>query len=157
MIDINKHGVYPYEICLDVHPVERGWFPYMVSDVCCLHSMMFSVRAFVERASHTQPSQLACLHYAQTLRLLQARLNEFDQTSAISDSTIMVVITLAAAAELMKDFAAVANHIKGLEKIVSLRGGVRALNTHNNIQVKVCRWVSCLSSLLISKPLRRFN
>lgn len=69
----------------------------------------------------------------------------------------MVVITLAAAAELMKDFAAVANHIKGLEKIVSLRGGVRALNTHNNIQVKVCRWVSCLSSLLISKPLRRFN
>lgn len=105
---------------------------------------MFSVRAFVERASHNQLSRLASFHYAQTLQLLQARFNESDQTSAISDSTIMVVITLAMAAELTEDFAAVANHFKGLEKIVSLRGGVRALNTNNNIQVKVCRWVSVL-------------
>src|SRR5277367_420755 len=116
----------------------------MISDICCLHSMLFSVRAFVESALHNQLSRLACFHYAQTLQLLQARLNESDQTSAISDSTIMVVITLATAAELTEDFAAVANHFKGLEKIVSLRGGVRALNTNNNIQVKVCRWVSAL-------------
>lgn len=51
----------------------------------------------------------------------------------------MVVITLATAAELTGDFAAVTNHIKGLDKIVTLRGGVRTLNTHNNMQVKVCR------------------
>ena len=51
----------------------------------------------------------------------------------------MVVITLAQAAELIGDLAAVENHVKGLEKIVSLRGGVRALTTHNNLQVKVCR------------------
>ncbi|RDL42512.1 Uncharacterized protein BP5553_02491 [Venustampulla echinocandica] len=100
---------------------------------------MFSVRAFVESALHDKLSTLACFHYGQTLQILQARLNEFDQTSAISDSTIMVVITLAQAAELTGDFAAVENHIKGLEKIVNLRGGVRELNTHNNTQVKVCR------------------
>lgn len=111
----------------------------MINDICCLHSMMFSVRAFVESALHDQLSTLAYFHYGQTLQLLQARLNEFDQTAAVSDSTIMVVITLAQAAELTGDFAAVANHVKGLKKIVSLRGGVRALNTHNNIQVKVCR------------------
>jgi hypothetical protein len=103
--------------------------------------MLFSVRAFVDRASHDQPSHLACFHYAQTLQLLQTRLNEFDQASSISDPTIMVVITLAMAAELTKDFAAVETHIKGLGKIVSLRGGVRALNTHNNMQAKVCRYV----------------
>lgn len=146
MIDLDKHGVYPYDICLDVHPVERGWFPYMISDVCCLHSMMFSVRAFAEGALHNQLSRPACFHYAQTLQLLQARLNEIDQTFATSDPTIMVVINLAAAAELMEDFAAVENHIEGLEKIVNLRGGVQALNTHNNIQVKVCRWVLALCS-----------
>jgi hypothetical protein len=101
--------------------------------------MMFLAHAFVESDLHSQLSRLACFHYARTLELLQARLNEFDQTSAISDSTIFVVITLAAAAELTGEFAAVASHIKGLEKIVGLRGGVRALNTHNNIQVKVCR------------------
>lgn len=139
MIDINKHGVYPYEICLDVHPVERGWFPYMISDACCLHSMMFSLRAFVEGGSHNELSRVACFHYAQTLQILQSRINEVDQSSAISDATIMVVITLAGVAELTGDFVAVANHTKGLQKIVDMRGGVRALTAHNNIQVKVCR------------------
>jgi len=139
VIDLNKHGGYLYEICLNVHPVEKGWFPYMISDICCLHSMMFSLQAVVERTSQNQLSHLACFHYAQTLQLLQSRINEFDQTSAISDSTIMVVITLATVAELTQDFAAAENHVKGLEKIVSLRGGVRALNTNNNMQVKVCR------------------
>ena len=144
MIALDKHGVYPYEICLNVNPAERGWFPYMLSDVCCLHSMMFSVRAFTEGSLNNQLSRSACLHYAKTLQLLQDRLDEYDhnQTSATSDSTIMVVFFLASAAELMEDFAAVANHMRGLEKIVSLRGGVRALlNADSNIHVKVCRWV----------------
>lgn len=113
----------------------------MISDVCCLHSLMFSVRTFVDGISNKEPSRLARYHYGQTLQLLQARLYEFDQTSAISDATIMVVITLAGAAELIGDLEAATSHIKGLEKIVNLRGGVRALNTHNNLQVKVCRYV----------------
>ena len=100
---------------------------------------MFSVQAFVDGGLHNQSSTLACFHYGQTLQLLQARLNELDQIPAISDSTIMVVITLAHAAELKRDLTAVANHVKGLSRMVSLRGGVRALNTHNNMQVKVCR------------------
>jgi len=107
--------------------------------------MMFSVRAFTEGTSHRQLSRSACLHYAKTLQILQARLYDLDQTFAISDATIMVVFSLASTAELMEDFATVANHIKGLEKIVSLRGGVRALSTHNNLHVKVCRWVLALS------------
>lgn len=123
----------------------------MLSDVCCLHSMMFSVRAFTEGSLDNQLSRSACLHYAKTLQLLQARLNEFDhdQTFATSDSTIMVVFFLASAAELMEDFAAVANHMRGLEKIVGLRGGVRALlNADSNIHVKVCRLVLALCSLV---------
>jgi hypothetical protein len=143
VINLDKHGVYPYEVCLHVHPVERGWFPYMISDICCIHSMMFSVRAFVDRASHGgQISRLAAFHYAQTLQLLQARLNAFEQGQrdiVFCDSTIMVISTLAEVAELTGDFAAAENHIGGLLKIVSLRGGVGSLNTHNNIQVKVCR------------------
>jgi hypothetical protein len=108
--------------------------------------MMFLVRAFADGVLHDALSRLARFHYAQTLQHLQARLDESDQTLAISDSTIMVIFFLASVAELTKDFAAVATHINGLEKIVNLRGGVRALNTHNNIQVKVCRWVLTLNS-----------
>ena len=141
MIEVNKHGLYPHEICLDVHVVELGWFPYMLSDICCLHSLMFSARAWVEGSCLDRLSREAYFHYAQTLQLLQARLYEVgvDQTSATSDATIMVITTLAAAAELTEDFEALANHVRGLEKIVRLRGGLQALNTHNNLQVKVCR------------------
>ena len=139
VIDIGKESIYPYDICLNVSPVERGWFPYMISDACCLHSMMFSVRVVEDNLSQLHLNRNACFHYAQTLQLLQARLYEFDQSRAISDGTIMVVTTLASVAELMNEHATVENHIRGLEKIVALRGGVRALNTHTNMQVKVCR------------------
>jgi len=139
VVQFDMNGIYPFEICLDVHPVVRGWFPYMLSDECCLQSMMFSVRAFTDGASPNQLSRFARLHFAKTLQMLQARLNDSDLTFAISDGTIMVVFFLASAAELMGDFAAVENHVRGLEKIVNLRGGVRALNIHNNLQVKVCR------------------
>lgn len=139
MIDINKDGVYPYEICVNIPPVERGWFPYMISDACCLHSFMFSLRVWEGKAIHGQLNRLACFHYDQTLRLLQARLFDYDQTSAVSDSTIMVVIMLATIAELMDEKATVENHIRGLEKIVKLRGGLGGLNTHRNMPVKVCR------------------
>lgn len=146
VINLDKEGVYPYEVCLQVHPVERGWFPYMISDICCVHSMMFSVRAFVDGASHNgQISRQAAFHYAQTLQLLQSRLDAFEhgqREMAFCDSTIMVIIILAAAAELTGDFAAVQNHVDGLLKIVSLRGGVGSLNTHNNMQIKVCRYCS---------------
>lgn len=101
--------------------------------------MMFSLRAFVERSPQDERSRLACFHYAQTLQILQARLSAVDQISALSDATIMVVVTLATTAGLTRDFAAVETHAKGLEKIVRIRGGVRALNTHNNMHVKVCR------------------
>ena len=104
--------------------------------------MMFCVWAFLKSARPDRLSQQAYFHYGQTLQLLQARLNDFDYTAAISDSTIMVVITLAQAAELTEDYAVVANHVNGLKKIVSLRGGLRALNMDNNLHVKVCRCVS---------------
>ena len=148
VITLDKEGVYPYEVCLEVHPVERGWFPYMISDICCIHSMMFSVRAFVDRGSHgNQISARAAYHYAQTIQILQARLNAFEQghrDPACSDSTMMVILILAAAAELTGDFAAAQIHTDGLLQVVSLRGGVRSLNTHNNMQVKVCRYVLTL-------------
>lgn len=107
----------------------------MLSDPCCLHSMMYSLRVWESKAS----DRLACFHYGQTLKLLQARLNADDQTSAMSDATMMAVMMLATVAEIMNEHLIVESHIKGLEKIVKLRGGLKALDTHVNMHVKVCR------------------
>lgn len=144
VIEVDKEGVYPYDVCLRVHPVERGWFPYVVNDICCVHSMMFSLHAHMNASSGGQRSRQAAFHYTQTLKYLQARLTAFEEGQpdlAFADSTIMAIIFLASMAEHTGDFRAAENHIDGLLRIVDLRGGVRSLESHNNIQVKVCRYV----------------
>ena len=52
----------------------------------------------------------------------------------------MVIVFLAAAAEITGDFVAVENHVNGLLNIIKLRGGLASLHTHNNMQIKVCRY-----------------
>lgn len=128
--------MYPYEICLRTHPVERGWFPYMISDICCLHSMLFAAKKYL---GGSEALYSADLHYARTLQLLQARVDAHGRGSIISDTTMMVVITLGAAAEMTDDLETAANHVDGLSKMVALRGGVKSLDLVKNMQVKVCR------------------
>ncbi|KAH8883130.1 hypothetical protein GQ53DRAFT_431214 [Thozetella sp. PMI_491] len=155
IINFNKVGTYPYEVCLKVHPVERGWFPYMISDICCIHTMLFSASAFLDgQVSVERISARAAFHHGQTLNHLQTRLDAFErgQRDALSDSTLMVIILLIGAANFVGDFAAAKNHLAGLLKIVNLRGGVRSLNTHNNLQVKVCRADLELSLSLGNRP-----
>lgn len=81
---------------------------------------------FVDGPSNEiQLSRAAAFHHAQTLRLLQARLNDFAQGQrdiVLGDSTLMVIIFLSLAAELMGNFQAAENHVSGLLKIVNLRG-----------------------------------
>ena len=101
--------------------------------------MMFSLRVYAGPFTPLRLDRLACYHYAQALQLLQTRLHERDQTNVVSDATIMVIIMLASTAEIMNEYGTVENHIRGLEKIVKLRGGVKALTTHTNMPVKVCR------------------
>lgn len=78
-------------------------------------------------------------HLARTLQLLQARLYSADLATAISDATIMAVVLLASIAEITGDFAVASSHVNGLERIVSLRGGVKALDVHRNVHMKACR------------------
>lgn len=145
VIELGKYGTYPYEVCLHVHTVERGWFPYMISDICCIHSMMFGLRAFIDKPRQNgENKRLAAFHYSQTLQHPQARIDAFEKDTngfVFDDSTIMVVINLAMAAEFEGDLTTVRTHVDGLLKMVSLRGGFRSLSMHNNLQVKVCRYV----------------
>lgn len=105
--------------------------------------MMFALRAYVDQSPQSGGvNRLAAFHYSQTLHHLQARINASERCKhsfVFDDSTIMVVINLAMAAELEGDLATARTHVDGLLKMVSLRGGLKSLNVHNNLQVKVCR------------------
>lgn len=139
---MDRRGIYPYEVVFHVHVLERGWFPYMISDPCCLHSMMACALAFLGGHEDSCRIQLARCHLGRTLEILQARLHKVDSALAIADATIMVVTTLIALAELEGDLKTMSNHMHGLAKIVGLRGGLHGLSTNKNLPVKVCRSVA---------------
>ena len=106
---------------------------------------MYGLRGFIDRPQHNgENKRLAAFHYSQALQHLQARINAFEKDTSgfvFDDSTIMGVINLAMAAEIEGDLTTVQTHVDGLLKMVSLRGGLKSLSMHNNLQVKVCRYV----------------
>jgi hypothetical protein len=104
---------------------------------------LFSVEAFLDNRLGRSASSLTQFHLQKTLRLLQDRLGVADDSQATADATIMVVSVLALTAELHGDLAAAEVHLKGLWRMVSLRGGLEMLRFENSrLPAKVCRSVS---------------
>ncbi|RKL49766.1 hypothetical protein BFJ72_g1222 [Fusarium proliferatum] len=69
-----------------------------------------------------------------------ARINNPTDPRSISDATIMVVVILGLAAEMLGDRIAAENHAAGMARIVDLRGGIEMLRFDNpRLPAKVCR------------------
>ncbi|KAI1011383.1 hypothetical protein LB504_002279 [Fusarium proliferatum] len=101
---------------------------------------MFSVEAYFDMLLGREYGSLAHFHFLKTLRLLQARINNPTDPRSISDATIMVVVILGLAAEMVGDRIAAENHAAGMAKIVDLRGGLEMLRFDNpRLPAKVCR------------------
>ncbi|KAF4417421.1 fungal specific transcription factor domain-containing [Fusarium acutatum] len=101
---------------------------------------MFSVEAYFDMLLGRDYGSLAHFHFLKTLRLLQARINNPTDPASISDATIMVVVILGLAAEMIGDRTAAENHAAGMARIVDLRGGLGMLRFDNpRLPAKVCR------------------
>ena len=145
VIEIDSAGVYPYETCFKVHPTQRGWFPYLLADACCLESMLFSIQAFKDVIACGKLTFGAYSHYDQALRLLRCQVAGFERNpDSVSDAIIMAVTVLAAVADFLGEAQTVENHVRGLKDIVHTRGGIGKLHA-NNLAVKSCRCVKLIS------------
>ncbi|KPM35977.1 hypothetical protein AK830_g10602 [Neonectria ditissima] len=135
-----RNGLYPAELCFEVESFDSGWVGCLMSDPVYLHSMLFSSEAYVDDCLGRDHSPVTQFHFLKTLRLLQERIAVPDDPLAIADQTIMTVVTLALAAQVFGDRATVENHVRGLEKMVSLRGGLGLLKTSTHeLPAKICR------------------
>lgn len=111
-----------------------------MTDIIYLHSMIFTTQSFHDMKSGGRPGPLALFHFCKTLGLLQQRIATNDDILAVSDATMMVVMTLATAASVIGDHEAAMTHMNGLCRIVELRGGLEALrNNEGMLQSKICR------------------
>ncbi|EWZ41167.1 hypothetical protein FOZG_06571 [Fusarium oxysporum Fo47] len=135
-----RGSLYPSEICLQVDEMKSSWTTNLLVDQVYFHSIMFSVEVYFDMLLGRDYGSLAHFHFLKTLRLLQARINNPKDPTSISDATIMVVVILGLAAEMIGDRTAAENHATGMAKIVDLRGGLEMLRFDNpRLPAKVCR------------------
>jgi hypothetical protein len=105
--------------------------------------MLFSTEAYYDERLRRERSPLTEFHFMKAIRLLQDRLSDPDSPQAISDQTMMTVVILAMAADFIDDQASVENHVRGLQRMVGLRGGLTTMRSAavGDLQAKICRCV----------------
>lgn len=143
VMTIVKRALYPFEICLRIDPREKIWYDFLFIDPAFLHSVIFSAAAYfsVQRGGGMD-TPIAIWHIIKALNILSERISDGDR-NAITDSTISVVISLVMAADLVGDYEAAENHMRGLYQLITMRGGLAALQGDTwGLQSKAWRFVS---------------
>ncbi|KAK2013452.1 hypothetical protein LZ32DRAFT_658025 [Colletotrichum eremochloae] len=139
-----KEIMYPVEWCLRFDDSKTSWFYWLLSDAAFLHSILFTV-GMLHDSVGGETSQRTSFHVWRTLNLLNRHIS--DKSLALADSTIATVVSMCMAYETFGQRASAAAHVRGLRRIVELRGGVESFRHNLQLQVKICRvdigWSLC--------------
>lgn len=86
---------------------------------------------------HDGNSSVNALHHlSRTLELVR---NLLESDKALSDATIATVISLIHQEQIRNYASAAAIHVKGLERMVQLRGGLHQLEHSTPLAQKICK------------------
>ncbi|KDN61243.1 hypothetical protein CSUB01_11900 [Colletotrichum sublineola] len=149
-----KEIMYPVEWCLRFDDSKTSWFYWLLSDAAFLHSILFTV-GMLHDSVGGETSQRTSFHVWRTLNLLNRHIS--DKSLALADSTIATVVSMCMAYETFGQRASAAAHVRGLRRIVELRGGVESFRHNLQLQVKICRdisWESAFTPILGDPPTR---
>ena len=133
---IAKRVMYPLEKYITFHKkakVDTAWVELLTSDAAYMHAAVFASQAYIVHSSARPTpvaSRQAIIHQSEALRLLRERLSLPSREEGLSDSTILVVLYFALHAHFTDDYVTAKNHMDGLHKIVTMRGGLVAFE-HN--------------------------
>lgn len=131
--------MFPLDFAIASQQTETSWFEPIWNDGACLHLTLFTTNTYLGTLYGRQTDrQSALLHFSEALRILQRRLDIY-QDAATSDSTILVVVGLTMAASALGDYGTAAKHLAGLHRMIALRGGLSRLKGAKLLQSKVCR------------------
>lgn len=103
-----------------------------------LPSLLFAAQAYHDIVSNSAVGEIAQRYLAQALRELQQSLA--DAEGATSDSTLIVVASLATGSLVAGDFETARKHLDGLHRILNMRGGIQTLQQGGMIEYKAQRY-----------------
>ncbi|KAH7230166.1 uncharacterized protein BKA55DRAFT_626160 [Fusarium redolens] len=112
------------------------WFHWTQLDLAYLHSILYTTSFFYDSLKG-QKSKRTEFHSYRTIHELNKQLA--DPTTALTDSTITVVMGMALIAECFGDVESAHMHVMGLKQIVGLRGGIESFANKPQLQAKLYR------------------
>ncbi|KAF2806033.1 uncharacterized protein BDZ99DRAFT_501563 [Mytilinidion resinicola] len=135
-----KRLMFPIEFGLDSYRSESSWLEPICGDAACLHFTVFIAKEYLNvHLRQKESSKTTLVHLVKTLAILQQRLASGDNELSTSDYTILVVVGLTLAATGLRDLETAVKHLKGLHKMVILRGGISAFQWNRSLQTKIFR------------------
>jgi hypothetical protein len=112
------------------------WFHWTQLDLAYLHSILYTTSFFYDSLKG-QKSKRTEFHSYRTIHELNKQLA--NPTTALTDSTMTVVMGMALIAECFGDVESAHMHIMGLKQIVGLRGGIESFANKPQLQAKLHR------------------
>jgi hypothetical protein len=86
-----------------------------------------------------ESSPKALYHLSQTFAQVKKRL---EGDSALSDSSIAIVMSLINQEQIRQQHSAAAVHVRGLQRMIELRGGLGQLEGNVPLVLKICKYVN---------------
>ncbi|KZL75348.1 hypothetical protein CT0861_11559 [Colletotrichum tofieldiae] len=118
-----KNTMYPIARYSRPDPANTYWFHWTQLDLAYLHSILFTASFFNDNLTGCK-SKRTKYHSYRTVSELNKQLS--DAKTALTDSTTTVVMAMALVAECFGDVDSAHMHVKGLRRIVELRGGIKS-------------------------------
>lgn len=118
------------------------WILPLTYDSAFLHTMIFTSQHYFDVIAGENPSTItnkALYHFLKALKLLRGRMSRDNDQAALSDTTTAAVMALAGHALSTSNLRSAVNHLEGLYKIVSLRGGVTTFRSKPKLLVDILR------------------
>ncbi|CAI6095090.1 unnamed protein product [Clonostachys chloroleuca] len=132
--------MYPERLCAEADSEDVHWVGTMFHNQMYFHAVVSATEAFFNTPGEGNRLLKSQHHSLMALQLLQNKVSEEDITDSASDATIMSVLLLAFAAEMADDLPTVDRHLRGLKRMIDMRGGFHLLHTEvPDLLAKICR------------------
>ncbi|RVD89240.1 uncharacterized protein DFL_000256 [Arthrobotrys flagrans] len=138
----SKKILFPLEPVIEFNHKDRQWWDALTVDPAYLNTTAFMAYAYVDLMKGRRYGPMlpeAAFYFVQSVRQLRERLLTPDTGLLFSDSTLFLVLSLALYAHMTGDGATARNHMKGLRKIVVMRGGIRSFRHNEKLLMEILR------------------
>lgn len=146
----SKQIFFPLERCFDFNVKDRSMFEPLTFDPAYLNAVIFGAQAYLDLVSG-RSSKRSSVQMLKTIQLLRNRLSISDgnEQTSISNSTILIVLTLAHVAHLTGDYMTAEQHLEGLCRIINLRGGIVTFQNTPKLLTELLRLARILTFIYL--------